>query len=182
MIKLRKILKEIMDATPTTNVQQASTNIFSSDFINYIKAVENGRKEGYDVTKKLWFPTKSIEGGFPTIGYGHKIQTNHELEACKKGISDASVTSLLKNDLEIANKRVHDYIKRRYKTDVILSQRQSEMLIDFAFNLGGLDKFPKFTDAVLRNNIDIQRKEYQRNTGGKLLTGRNKAFYDKFLK
>ena len=56
------------------------------------------------------------------------------------------------------------------------------MLTDFAFNLGGLNKFPKFVDAVLRNKWDIVKKEYQRGSGGKLLKGRNSAFYDRFLK
>jgi GH24 family phage-related lysozyme (muramidase) len=182
MIKLGKIVKEIMDVPPTNNVQQASTNVLSSDFINYIKFVENGQKVGYDKDKKLWFPHKSKEGGFPTIGYGHKIQTNHELTAFKKGISDGDVENLLKSDLTIANKHVHEYIKNRYKVDVMLTQKQSEMLTDFAFNLGSLKKFPKFVDAVLRNRWDIVKKEYQRSSGGKLLTGRNTSFYDRFLK
>ena len=182
MIKLKKIVKEIMDAPPTNNIQQASTNALSSDFINYIKFVENGQKVGYDKVKKLWFPHKSQEGGFPTIGYGHKIQSEHELEAFKKGISDSSVESLLKSDLTIANKHVHEYIKSRYKVDVMLTQKQNEMLTDFAFNLGGLKKFPKFVDAVLRNQWDIVKREYIRKSGGKDLTGRNTAFYDRFLK
>lgn len=171
-----------MDAPPTNNVQQASTNALSSDFINYIKFVENGQEVGYDKVKKLWFPHKSKEGGFPTIGYGHKIQTNHELTAMKKGISDGDVEKLLKSDLTIANKHVHEYIKNRYKVDVMLTQKQSEMLIDFAFNLGSLKKFPNFVDAVLRNKWDIVKKEYSRNAAGKPLKQRNQAFYDRFLK
>ncbi len=182
MIKLGKIVKEIMDASPANNIQQASANILSSDFINYIKFVENGQKVGYDKVKKLWFPHKSVEGGMPTIGYGHKIQTNNQLEAFKKGISDTDAENLLKSDLTIANKQVHEYIKHRYKVDVMLTQKQSEMLVDFAFNLGGLKKFPNFVDGVLRNNTELVKKEYQRSSGGKLLTGRNKAFYDRFLK
>ena len=172
-----------MYTPPTNNIQQASTNVISADFINYIKFVENGQKVGYDKNKKLWFPHKSYEGGMPTIGYGHKIQTNHELEALKKGISDADVENLLKSDLTIANKRVHEYIKRKYKVDVMLSQKQSEMLTDFSFNVrGGLKTFPKFTDAVLHNQWDIVKQEYLRKSNGKNLTGRNKAFFDRFLK
>jgi len=182
MIKLGKLVKEIMDAPPANNIQQASTNVLSSDFINYIKFVENGQKVGYDKTKKLWFPHKSVEGGFPTIGYGHKIQTNHELEAYKKGISDEDVEKLLKSDLTIANKHVHEYIKSRYKVDVMLTQKQSEMLTDFAFNLGGLKKFPRFVDAVLRNRWDIVKTEYVRTAAGKSLKQRNQSFYDRFLK
>lgn len=182
MIKLAKLIKEIMDVPPTNNIQQASNAILSNDFINYIKSVENAQKEGYDKTNHLWFPTKSVEGGFPTIGYGHKIQTNHELDAYKKGISDSAVESLLKSDLSIANKHVHEYINHRYKVDLMLNPRQNEMLTDFAFNLGSLKKFPKFVDAVLKNDKSVQQKEYKRYSGGKELKQRNVTFYNRYLK
>jgi len=65
----------------------------------------------------------------------------------------------------------------------MLSQKQSEMLTDFSFNVrGGLKTFPKFTDAVLHNQWDIVKQEYLRKSNGKNLTGRNKAFFDRFLK
>jgi len=178
MIKLGKIIKEIMDAIPPNNVQQAQSNVISSDFVNHIKMVENGQKVGYDKIKNLWFPHKSVEGGFPTIGYGHKIQSSSELNSMNKGITDKDVENLLKSDLSIANKHVHDYIKNRYKVDILLT----EMLTDFVFNLGGLKKFPKFVDAVLRNKWDVVKHQYIRNSSGKELKGRNKAFYDRFLK
>ncbi len=59
------------------------------------------------------------------------------------------------------------------------------MLIDYVFNIGSLDGFPKMVDAVIRSNKDIMNKEYKR-TGiirGKKqeLTGRNTMFANKFL-
>ncbi len=66
-----------------------------------------------------------------------------------------------------------------------LNQKQEEMLTEFAFNLGGLDKFPKFVDAVLRNNWDIVKKEYKRKytspTGIKDLHARNSPFSRRFF-
>ncbi len=180
MIKLGKLVKEIMDAPPTDIVQHVSTNAFSSDFVNYIKTVENSIKKGYNKEHKMWYPYQDPAGWH--IGYGHKIKNNSELEAFKKGASDSDIQRLLSDDLKIANKLVHDYIKRRYKVDVMLTPSQSEMLTDFSFNLGGLEKFPKFVDAILHNRMDIVKQEYVRNSGGKDLSGRNKAFYDRFLK
>jgi len=185
MIKLGKLLKEIMDAVPATpqqNVQPAVTSNLSPEFVNYIKFVENGQKVGFDRNKKLWFPHKSYEGGLPTIGYGHKVKDNNQLTAFKKGITDDAVTRLLTNDLAEANKKVHEYIKNKYKVNLTLTQRQNEMLTDFAFNLGSLEKFPKFVDALLRNNNEVVKKEYKRFSNGKELTGRNTAFYNRFLK
>jgi len=175
--------KEAMDIqSPPAIVKPEYPESFDKSFLNYIKSVENETKIGYDKNKKLWFPHKSVEGGFPTIGYGHKIKSNHELETIKNGISDKDVENLLKSDLMVANKRVREYIKNKYKVDITLTQKQNEMLIDFAFNLGGLEKFPKFVDAVLKNQWDIVKSEYIRNVGGKSLTGRNKSFFNRYLK
>lgn len=182
MISLKRIVKEIMGDLPPPAIHQRSASETVDDFSSYIKSVENGRKVGYDKNKKLWFPHKSFEGGMPTIGYGHKVKDNHELEVYKNGISDSKVNNLLLNDLMIANKMVREYIKRKYKVNLVLSQKQNEILVDYAFNLGGLDKFPKFVDAVLKNRWDIARNEYIRKSGGKELTGRNKAFYNRYLR
>jgi GH24 family phage-related lysozyme (muramidase) len=187
MIKLKKIVNEIIDAAPPSkptshDVRQSQSESFSSDFINYIKSVENGIGVGYDKKKKLWFPHRSYEGGMPTIGYGHKVKNAQELESFKKGISNSAVLKLLETDLSVANRRVHDYIKKKYGINLMLTKKQNEMLTDFAFNLGGLDKFPKFTDAVLRNKWDVVKKEYIRKAGGRDLKGRNTAFYNRFLR
>jgi GH24 family phage-related lysozyme (muramidase) len=185
MISLKRIVKEIMEEAlppaPPPEHQQSSSEIID-DFANYIKSVENAQKSGYDKDRKLWFPHKSYEGGMPTIGYGHKIKNDQELKSCTNGVPDNVVSKLLLNDLMVANKKVHEYIKRKYKVNLTLSKRQNEILVDYAFNLGGLDKFPKFVDAVLRNQWDIVRNEYIRKSGGKELTGRNKAFYNRYLR
>lgn len=179
MIKLAKIVKDIMEVATVNHIQHASTNIFSSDFVNYIKMVENSIKKGRDKTGK-WFPYEDPAGWH--IGYGHRILKNHELTAYKKGISDADVDKLLQYDLNIANKIVHNYIIKHYKVNVTLTPNQREMLVDFAYNLGNLDKFPKFVDAVLHNDKEAIKQEYERKTGDKDLTGRNAAFYNRFLK
>ncbi len=62
-----------------------------------------------------------------------------------------------------------------------MSLKQEEMLTEFAFNLGGLSKFPKFVDSVLRNDLNTMNKEYKRYVGNKELTGRNTAFYSRYL-
>jgi|SRR5579862_4313763 len=179
MIKLAKLVKEIMTVPPMNHVQPVSTNIFSADFINYIKAVENSIKKGR-AKEGQWFPYKDPAGWH--IGYGHKIKTTHELKAFRKGISDADTDKLLIDDLRIANKVVQDYIKNHYDVAVMLNKTQTEMLVDFAYNLGNLDKFPKFVDAVLHNDKATIKQEYQRKVGDQDLTGRNAAFYNRFLK
>lgn len=167
---------------PVPHVQPAVTNIFSEDFINYMKIVENGIKKGFDSKTNLWYPHKSVEGGMPTIAYGHKIKNNHELKTYKKGINDATASKLLQHDLTIANKQVHDYIHKKYKVKLpALDPKQEQILTDFAYN-GVLEKFPKFVDAVLKNDEAKMKSEYKRYSGEKELVDRNQKFYDTFLK
>ena len=62
---------------------------------------------------------------------------------------------------------------------------QYQMLIDYIFNIGNLEGFPKMADAVVRSNLAAMKKEYKR-TGivrgkRKELTARNTEFANKFL-
>lgn len=182
MIKLKKLLNEIADMihTPPAHIQTVSNESYSSDFINYIKFIENGGHVGFNKNKKLWFPYKDPTGWH--IGYGHKIINDAELNNLNKGVNDAVINKLLTSDLIKANKIVNDYIKTKYKVNLQLQPKQREMLIDFAFNLGTLHTFPKFVDAVLKNDTTIINKEYKRHAAGKEIKGRNDAFYNRFLK
>ena len=190
MIRLKDIIDEIVDALPPTPVPAPAAQVvpaahgFNASFIGYIKSVENPNKVGYKNGK--WYPHKSPEGGNPTIGYGHLLQKS-ELARANAGLTDAEVEKLLLNDLARAKKIVSDYIQNTYRVNLRLPEKTEEMLIDFAFNLGGLRAFPKFVDAVLRGQMDKARAEYQRSyqtpTGErKPVEARNRAFYDRYLK
>ena len=67
-----------------------------------------------------------------------------------------------------------------------LSQKQFEILVDFAFNLGTLQTFPKFVDAVCRKDwktaVKEYKRKYKRHGTWKDLTHRNEAFYNQFFK
>lgn len=148
--------------------------IMDARFIGYIKNVENAAQTGR--SGGVWFPHKSYEGGTDTIGYGHKIKAGEDFS---KGLSDEQVNNLLIQDL-----RVHeDVVKNEIGTDVYtnLDINRKQMLIDFAFNLGTLKGFPKFTQGVIDNNIQVMQDEYPRYSGGQLLKRRNDIFYNTFL-
>lgn len=158
-----------VDRTAITQSVQKSIG----SFIDYIKRVENQGKAGYNAEKKLWFPHKSFEGGSDTIGYGHKIQKGEDFS---KGITDAQAESLLKTDLAKAKQQVYKELG-----GVKLTPQQEEMFIDFVFNMGTLKKFPKFTQSVLKNDLEGMKAQYKRYAGGKELKGRNSEFLKRFL-
>ena len=184
VIKLNKILKELMIEAlpPSPPAQPPAIHIqhqdFSPDFIEYMKNVENSIYAGFDKQKKLWFPYKDKSGWH--IAYGHKLESN-EIIHFRHGINQSAADKLLIRDLQKAKLRVHDYIKEKYKVDLMLTKKQEEMLLDFSYNLGGLEEFPKFVDAVLRNQKDIIKREYVRHFAGKELVGRNQSFFNRFL-
>ena len=142
-------------------------------FTDYIKKVENQGKLGYNVEKKLWFPHKSFEGGSDTIGYGHKLQKGEDFS---KGITDTQAEDLLKKDLEKAKQQVYKELG-----GIKLTSQQEEMFIDFVFNMGTLNKFPKFTEFALKNDLEGMKSQYKRYAGGKELKGRNSEFLKRFL-
>ena len=176
------MLNEFTDMPPA-HVQRAESNKFSNKLINYIKHVENGNKSGYKNGK--WYPIPSIEGGTPTIAYGHKITGRGSNYA--NGLTDHEANELLNRDLESAKQIVYHDIHHMFKVKLpTLDADKEEMLIDFAYNLGTLDKFPKFVRAVLTNDWKTAAKEYKRTAteknGNKIDLGRNKVFFDVFLK
>lgn len=185
-IKLKNILLKkctINEELPPMAINRSHSS-FSSDFLNYIKSIENNTRVGFKNGK--WYPHKSPEGGFPTIGYGHKIKSQPELKKYTRGISDKEAEELLNQDLMLARKIVYEDIQSMFGVQIPLDKRREEILVDFAFNLGTLKKFPKLTGAVLNNDWDIIKREYKRyfKQNGKSieLFGRNQQFSNRYLK
>jgi 8-oxo-dGTP diphosphatase len=168
---------ESMDTAPSAIVQSAPT--FSKEFVDYMKSVENLNRVGFKGGK--WYPHASVEGGLPTIGYGHKIKDKFELERFQRGLSDGAVERMFLADLASAKRKAYIEIKNMFGVQVPLDARQEEILVDYTFNLGTLKGFPKLVKAVLNKDWATVSKEYKRSAGGKEL-GRNKAFSNRYLK
>ena len=151
-----------------------------NDFINYMKQVENNRLLAGDMSKMRH---DSVEGGNQTIAFGHKL-TDKERDSGKvygyniDKLTMEQANDILQRDLEKAYK---DLAKEYGKEFIELDSKRQQMLLDFQFNLGSLEKFPKFTDAVFKNDTATMMKEYKRsfkdpNSGEMKSLGRNKDF------
>lgn len=171
----RDTLKE-MDAPPAI-IQSA--HVFSKEFVDYMKSVENLNRIGFKDGK--WYPHVSVEGGLSTIGYGHKIKDKDEVKRFQKGLSDSAIERMFMSDLELARKKVYSDIKNMFGVQVPLDTRQEEILTDYVFSLGSLKAFPKFARAVLNKDWATAAKEYKRSGAGKELA-RNKVFFNRYLK
>ena len=162
--------------------------MISNVFIEYLKKVENGSKTGWSNDDELWYSHASPEGGNDTIGYGHKL-LNSELDQASKGLTDIEIDGLLVEDMHTAMDSASAVLSQHFNANFDdLCVNSQEMLIDFAYNLGGngLRKFPKFVNAVIDENIEVMSQEYKRyytsgNGVKKELEQRNKEFQTLFL-
>ena len=156
-----------------------------SEFIAYLKRVENGSKIGYE--SGVWQPHPSPEGGNDTIGYGQKLRCDEEW--MQAGVPDEHIENLLLNDIirsaEGASEVINEYGSGNFDD---LCQYCQEMFTDFVFNLGpnGLRRFPKFVAASLDHDTETMKQEYKRyyrDGSGvvKELEHRNQEFANMFL-
>ncbi len=56
-----------------------------------------------------------------------------------------------------------------------LTEEEIALLADYTYNVGTIKEFPNFTRAIINKDYEKARKEYERESGGKKLTRRNKA-------
>jgi lysozyme len=87
---------------------------------------------GIDLIKQFegFWPTVYIcPAGYPTIGYGHLIKP-HEREQFASGITTAQAETLLRQDVQTAERAVLRLIT------VPLTDGQFDALVSFTFNLG----------------------------------------------
>ena len=170
-------------------VQTASPGkiTFSSEFLAFVQQLENAGRVGWNNAENKWYSHPSPEGGRETIAYGHKIQDDAEEQRFASGITEQQALDLLCTDLDIAWDKAASYVKSRHGVELSdLSQKQQEMLTEYAFNLGTLRGFPKFVKAVVEEDWDTARLEYKRTyrdtNGNRHELSRNNDFYNRYLK
>ena len=106
-----------------------------------IKEFENPNQVGRDPATGLWVPHPSIEGGTPTLGYGHKltsaedrsgkVRIGNEMVSYRDGLTDAQVEQLLAQDTAKAREDVENLVR------VPLGPNEKEALVSLVYNVGG---------------------------------------------
>lgn len=136
---------DFSDTGDTENLNARAVNIIKQ-FENNI----NNPKGGYNKSKKLWFPHKSIEGGSATIAYGHKIQKGEDFS---KGITDDDALKLLEKD---AGKKINVAKKHIEKFDSMpLTVRIATINALYRGDIG-----PKTMKLLSQNKFAEAGKEY----------------------
>eukprot|EP01022_Parablepharisma_sp_SALTPOND_P020005 TRINITY_DN35211_c0_g1_i1.p1 TRINITY_DN35211_c0_g1~~TRINITY_DN35211_c0_g1_i1.p1 ORF type:complete len:128 (+),score=14.75 TRINITY_DN35211_c0_g1_i1:177-560(+) len=88
----------------------------SDDFIKTVADQENSIKKGIKGGK--WYPYASVEGGTPTIAYGHKLTSSeHSSGKYKDGITDTEAWTLLRQELGQAYSQAQNIFEAQYGKD-----------------------------------------------------------------
>ena len=167
-------------------ISSLSVSPLEVSFFVYMQIAENA---------ELWKGNESAmlhdspEGGTKTLGFGYKLNVLEQQTQQVRGFGIAEydierARRLLNLSLvETKHSLAKEFPQHWYK----LTQRQQEMLVCMQYNLGSVRaKFPKFTEAVLKDDIETQRREYKRyymNEKGnwKETEERNRLFFERYL-
>lgn len=162
-------LRTAQDLAPTKNANANANRNVEAQYLEQLKKLENGIKKGYE--NGVWKPHASVEGGAPTIAYGHKLKPGEDYS---KGITDKQAHDLMVSDFNKKKAVARRYVDSKYGSGTFdkLEPTKQVLLTDYEYNVG-LHKFPSFVKGVVTNNRDMMLEEYKRYTGGNELTSRN---------
>ena len=125
--------------------------------MDILKELENsvgaGKKDG------KWYPHESVEGGNPTVAYGHKI-TDEELEAgtYDDGLTEEEAIELLKEDIDKANVKVRDKIEDFDSFPFYLKME----LVNSAYR-GLIQAIPNTLELINKGDFAGAAKEFTNN-------------------
>lgn len=135
----------------------------SSGLVDQLKQFENSVREGFDEQTQTWKPHTSVEGGRPTIAYGHKL-TDEEIQAgvinvggqpisIDQGLTEEQATALLEQDIAAAEagaRRVLPFFDQ-------LPPQAQQIAIQMAFQMGpsGLAGFEDMSAALQQTPPDF---------------------------
>ena len=183
--------KQIVKTKPEEKEEYPGTSTTYDEALNkYIEFAKQNEGTG-KVENGLFIQYDSLEGGNPTIGYGHKV-TDKELRnhRFKNGLTKEEAEQLLREDIQSHYNSTRKFMGKDYFNTLPYDQQM--MLTDYDFNLGSLSGFPTFVDAVKAYNAAttdeerIKQREiiganYARHSGGKPIWLRNATTLDKYL-
>lgn len=128
-------------------------------YLSDLRGLENSIKKGYKNNK--WYPHASVEGGRKTIAYGHKLQPG---ESFASGLTEQQARDLQLKDVLVHQAKAEKYVDDKYGKGTYdkLPQNSQMMLTDYAYNLGGLGKFPSFVEGVVKGDKNKMLQQYER--------------------
>jgi GH24 family phage-related lysozyme (muramidase) len=139
-------------------------------YLAALKVQENNESTGFK--KNKWYPYPSSEKGTDTIAYGHKLLPGEQ--KYYQGITTQQAEALAMKDVLEKQTSAKGRVDKKYGEGTFdkLPQDAQMLLVDYQYNVG-LQKFPKFVEAVVKGDKPTMLKEYERTSDVGKLTKRN---------
>lgn len=139
-------------------------------YLAALKVQENNENTG--LRKNKWYPYPSSEKGTDTIAYGHKLLPGEQ--KYYEGITTQQAEALARKDVLEKQESAKGRIDKKYGKGTFdkLPQDAQMLLVDYQYNVG-LQKFPKFVEAIVKGDKPTMLKEYERTSDVGKLTKRN---------
>lgn len=139
-------------------------------YLAALKVQENNESTG--LKKNKWYPYPSSEKGSDTIAYGHKLLPGEQ--KYYEGITTQQAEALAKKDVLEKQTSAKGRVDAKYGKGTFdkLPQDAQMLLVDYQYNVG-LQKFPKFVEAIVKGDKPTMLKEYERTSDIGKLTKRN---------
>tara|TARA_R100001594_G_scaffold150610_1_gene212718 strand:- start:4032 stop:5873 length:1842 start_codon:yes stop_codon:yes gene_type:complete len=160
-----------------------------NNYFYSLSQAENAQKKGYDAKTGLWKPFATGVGDEMNIGYGINIAhfSAADREKFSKGITEKEMNKMFNAQIAKHLDKSRDYIntwdgswtRRNRSTGEVMSGNTGYTgstgnwealpdnvklaLTDYSYNLGGLEKFPRFVTAVMNNDLATAKEEYKRH-------------------
>ena len=148
-------------------------------YTDVLKDIEHGKllkdiKAG--IIKDKYYPYESYEGGTKTIGFGHKIGKDPEIDKLydfEGGLSEPQIQELFLRDLDSAYKRTwqHFFNQHGQKAWDRLSDKSKVALTELSYNIGNTKAYEKaFHDKDKKEVVRLIRKRGYTGTEGEVNT------------
>ena len=138
------------------------------DFEEALMEEENGIRAGWNEEEQRWYPHESLEGGTPTVAYGHKLTGFEnttgaldvggvEVDVFKEGLTEQQARQLLRRDIQAAE----DYLEKKIPDYHNLPRKYQKVLIAVQFNTGSVSEqsWPRLLRAMRRGRDPVVRLE-----------------------
>ena len=131
-----------------------------NSFTEMLKQLENRYSKGYNPMTYTWAPHQSVEGGTPTLGYGHKM-TDKELNSKNvivggktfpmDNITTKDAEKIFELDWKRSNQEAEKWIGPDWKN---LDPAKQAITAELFFNMGynKASEFKNYKEKILAND------------------------------
>lgn len=143
----------------------SADDVFGIDMgalVSDLSTFENAAKVGYDPNTNSWVPHASVEGGTPTIGYGHKCTVDDMEDGgiCSGDpVPDQTIKSIMTADIDRSIGIVSSYLDDNFDDSNCLTASAKTIVVEMVYQMGKNGLFPNAITDMATNRWQAAEDE-----------------------